>query len=85
MILPSREDENGGMAFKRTRNYFCAFNPKTNAIVLDRRKRGLRNPRAFRKLILAKALQLSNDADGLTDRDVDAFFRGTKLTHYGLR
>ena len=43
------------------------------------------NPGTRGELILAKALQLTDDADGLAKRNIDALFSGTKLTHYGLR
>src|ERR1035438_8643165 len=81
MIFPSREDEHGGMALERSREHLCAFHTQSNAVVLDRRKGGLRNASALRELILAKSLQFANDAYRFAGRDGDAFLRGTKLLH----
>src|SRR5712691_2849279 len=81
MIFPSREDQHGGMALESSREHFCALHAQADAVVLDRRKSGLRNTCTLRELILAKALQLANDAYRFAGRDRDAFLRGTKLLH----
>ena len=85
MVLPSGEHQNGGMALECACDHFGAFDPKAHAIVLNRRKRCLWYPGARGELILAKALQLADDADGLANGNINALFSGTKLTHYGLR
>lgn len=41
--------------------------------------------RALSKLILTKALQLADDANGFPNRYLNTFLGGTKLTHYDLR
>src|SRR3990172_1292775 len=81
MIFPSREDQHGGMTLEGSRENLCALHAQADAVVLDRRKSGLGDPRALRELILAKALQLANDAHRFASRDGDAFLRGTKLLH----
>jgi hypothetical protein len=85
MMFPSRENQDSWVTLERTRDHFGAFNPKANTVVLDGRERGLRNPGALGKLILTKALQLADDANGFANRHVYAILCGTKLTHYDLR
>ena len=81
MIFPSREYQHGRMAFEGFREHLCAFNAKANTVVLDGGKSGLRDTRALRDLVLAQALQLSNNAHGLANRDSDALLRRAKLLH----
>ena len=83
MIFPSGEDQYGGMAFKGSREDLCALHAQANSVILDCRKSCLGDTGALRQLILAKTLQLANDAHGLAGRNGDAFFRRTKLLHLG--
>jgi hypothetical protein len=69
------------MALERAREYLCTFHTKAYAIILNGRKRGLRNTGPLGQLILAQTLQLTNDAHRLTDRDAGTLPRWTKLTH----
>ena len=83
MIFPSGEDQYRRMAFEGSRKDLCALHAQANAIILDCRKSGLGNTGALRQLILAKTLQLADDAHGFASRNGDAFSRGTKLLHLG--
>ena len=83
MIFPSGEDQYGGMAFQGSREDLCALHAQANAVILDCRKSSLGDAGALRQLILAKTLQLANDAHGLASLDGDALLRGTKLLHLG--
>ena len=46
-----------------------AFDTQPNTIVFDSGKRCLGNAAQLRQLVLAEALQLANDANGLADRN----------------
>ena len=60
------------MTFEGARKNLGPLHSKTDAIVLDRRKSGLRNAGAFRELVLAQPLQL---ADMRTDSPTETFSR----------
>ena len=84
MIFPSGEYQDGRVAFECLGENLCTLYTKTDSIIFNRGKRGLRNTCAIRELILAQALQLTHDAHGLAHRHGDAFLRGTELTHLRL-
>jgi hypothetical protein len=65
MTFPSREYEHGGMALEGSREYLCSLHAQADAVVLDCRKSSLGNTSVLRELILAKTLQLANDAHRL--------------------
>lgn len=52
-----------------------------DATILNARNCRLRNTGKLGQLILAQLLQLANDANGLTDRHLDATLGRTKIAH----
>ena len=82
--LPAREHQHGGMATECAGQHFGTLNTQPNTIVLDGRKRRLRNAAPARELVLTETLKLSNDPDGFSDRDFSALLSGTELTHLRL-
>jgi hypothetical protein len=73
------------MTLKRSRKHLGSFNPEADAIILDRGESCLRDAGALGELILAKALQLANDAHGLPDRNPESTLGRAKISHYDLR
>src|SRR5215471_6427610 len=80
-MLPARKDQDGWMTTERTRQHLSALDTQTNAPVLDRRQRCLRDATKFGQLILAEALEFADDTNRFPRRDVDTLFRGTELAH----
>jgi hypothetical protein len=67
VLLPTGKHQHGGMALERTSKNLRALDPKADAIILDRRNRGLRNFRESSQLILTEILKLTNNSNGLTN------------------
>lgn len=59
--LPAREYQYCGMAMKHASQHLGTLNTEVDTIVLDTGYGSLRNAALDRKLILAEALQLTND------------------------
>ncbi|OHC62013.1 MAG: hypothetical protein A2045_05670 [Rhodocyclales bacterium GWA2_65_20] len=80
--LPAGEYEHGRMALERTGKNLGTLDAQVHATVLNGRDGGLRNSRKFGQLALAQFLEFPQDTDGLSHRDLDSFFRRTKLFHF---
>ena len=70
MDIPTGKYQNCGVALQRSRKNFCSFNSKINAIILNRRNRGLRNTRPLRQFILAQFLEFPENPDRFTNRNI---------------
>lgn len=66
-VLPPGKYQHCRMALERAREHLCTLYTKAYAIVLNGRKRRLRNARTLGQLILTQTLQLANDAHRLAD------------------
>ncbi len=71
------------MTTKRTREYFRALDAKANAIIFDGGKCRLWDTAEFSQLILAKALQLTQDAHRFANRNRSTLLGGAKILHLG--
>jgi hypothetical protein len=60
------------------------FYAKADAIILNGREGGQGNSAQARQPILAEPLQFANDTDRLTDLNLGAALRRTKLTHFNV-
>jgi len=83
--VPAREHQHSQVTLECASENLRPLDAESDAIVLDGGEGGLGNASTLGELGLAKPLELTNDAHGLTDSDLDALLGGTKLTHYGLR
>jgi hypothetical protein len=73
--LPAWENENGREAFQRARQNLRTLHSQIDAIALDCRNRRLRDPRQSSQFALTQLLQLPQDANRLSDGDLDALLR----------
>ena len=80
-VLPPWKHQHCRMTLKRAGEHLCTLDTKPYTIVLNGRKRGLRNAGAFGQLVLAQTLQLANDTHRFTNLDAGTLLRWTKLTH----
>src|SRR5512139_2697992 len=83
--VPPGEHQHCGVALESASKNLRTLHTKANAVVLDRRNRGLRNTREFSQLVLTELLKLANDANRFADTHRGAALGWTKLTHYALR
>ena len=64
------------MAFERTCQHLGAFNAEIDPAIFDGGQCCLGNARERSEPALAQFLKLTQDADGLADRNLDALFAG---------
>jgi hypothetical protein len=81
MSFPARKDQYGRVTLESLGEHLGTLNTKANTIILYGRQSGLCDARTLRKLILAKPLQLTDNADRLTNGHLCTLLRWAKLAH----
>src|SRR6266508_1908996 len=82
-LLPAGEHQDRWMATQRTCKHLGTLHTQAHAIVLDSGESCLGNTAELCQLVLAVALQLTNNAYRFPNRDLNTLLRWPKLIHSG--
>lgn len=81
--LPARKDQYGRVATQGQSKGLRTFHTKIDATVFDAGNGCLRDATQSGQLDLAETLELTDNADGLAGRNIDAFFGRAEIAHSG--